>query len=64
MPDDILEELELTGRLAGSKKNRVKAIKLRGVLSQGILYPATTGKRFDSTHIHWRGVTIPRDCLA
>ena len=49
VPDDVLEELELTGRLAGSKKNRVKAIKLRGVLSQGILYPAT-GKKMDNTY--------------
>ena len=50
VPDDILEEIGLTGRLAGSKKNRVKAIKLRGVLSQGILYPSIgkrlTGKGF------------------
>lgn len=41
VPDDVLEELGLTGRLAGSKHNRVKAIKLRGVVSQGILYPVT-----------------------
>ena len=41
VPDDILEELNLTGRLAGKKRNRVKAIKLRGVLSQGIVYPVT-----------------------
>lgn len=29
------------GMLAGSKGNRVKAIKLRGIVSQGILYPVT-----------------------
>ncbi len=44
VPDDVLEELALTGRLAGSKKNRVKAIRLRGVLSQGLLYPVTGQK--------------------
>lgn len=43
VPDAILEELGLTGRLAGSKANRVKAIRLRGVLSQGICYPARPG---------------------
>ena len=48
VPDDILEELGLTGRLAGSKKNRVKAIKLRGVVSQGILYPID-GKKMSGT---------------
>src|SRR5574341_891595 len=30
----------LTGRLAGPEKNRVKAVKLRGELSQGLVYPA------------------------
>lgn len=39
VPEDIIEELGLTGRLAGKNKNRVKAIKLRGVLSQGLIYP-------------------------
>ncbi len=37
IPDDLLERLGLMGKLAGSLKNRVKAIKLRGCLSQGIL---------------------------
>ena len=44
VPEDTLDELGLSGMLAGSKKNRVKAIKLRGVLSQGILYPETGEK--------------------
>ena len=44
VPDDILEELGLTDKLSGKKHNRVKAVKLRGVLSQGILY-ALHGKR-------------------
>jgi len=39
VPVDILEELGLTGKLAGPAKNRVKAIKLRKTLSQGLLYP-------------------------
>lgn len=43
VPEPLLEELGLTGRLAGSAKNRVKAIKLRGVLSQGICLPAREG---------------------
>jgi RNA ligase (TIGR02306 family) len=40
VPEALLEEMGLSGRLAGKNKNRVKAVKLRGVLSQGIVYPA------------------------
>ena len=47
VPDDVIEELGLTGRLAGSKKNRVKAVKLRSILSQGLIYPATGGRLRD-----------------
>lgn len=36
VPDLLLEQLNLTGKLAGSKKNRVKATKFKGCLSQGI----------------------------
>ena len=43
VPKNILDELGL--ELAGKDKNRVKAIKLRKILSQGILYPIT-GKVF------------------
>jgi RNA ligase (TIGR02306 family) len=39
VPDEIIEELGLVGKLTGKKRNRVKAIKLRGVLSQGLIYP-------------------------
>lgn len=40
LPEEVSKFLELDGKLAGSAKNRVKAIKLRGVLSQGVTYPA------------------------
>lgn len=44
LPDALIEELGLVGRLAGSGKNRVKAIRLRGELSQGIVCrPAALG---------------------
>lgn len=43
VPQPVLAELGLEGRLAGSDANRVKAIRLRGVLSQGICYPARDG---------------------
>lgn len=40
VPENILEEMNLTGRLAGKKGNRVKAMKLRGIVSQGLVYTA------------------------
>ena len=39
VPDKLIEEMGLTGRLSGSKKNRVKTVRLRGVVSQGLVYP-------------------------
>lgn len=38
VPDYIIKDMELEGKLSGSAKNRVKAIKLRGVLSQGLFW--------------------------
>ena len=43
IPDWLLDDLGLTGRLSGGKKNRVKAAKLRGVVSQGIVVPVVDG---------------------
>jgi RNA ligase (TIGR02306 family) len=37
LPAALIEELGLTGRLAGSRADRVKAVRLRGELSQGIV---------------------------
>ena len=43
-PDWLIVELGLEGKLAGSKRNRVKAVKLRGALSQGLVYPVRDGR--------------------
>jgi RNA ligase (TIGR02306 family) len=40
VPENLLAEMGLTGRLAGPEKNRVKAVKLRGELSQGLVLAA------------------------
>jgi len=40
LPDGLIEELGLVGKLSGKEQNRVKAIKLRKILSQGLVYPA------------------------
>lgn len=45
LPQDLIAELGLTGKLAGSNSDRVKAVKLRGVLSQGLCVPARKGWR-------------------
>ena len=42
-PDWLIAELGLEGKLAGSRHNRVKAVKLRGALSQGLVYPVRDG---------------------
>ena len=39
VPEALLVEMGLVGKLAGSAHNRIKAIRLRGVVSQGICYP-------------------------
>lgn len=50
LPRNVLRALNMwdnekqIGRLAGSAGDRVKAIKLRGQLSQGLLYPVDSGK--------------------
>jgi RNA ligase (TIGR02306 family) len=41
LPEWLIQELGLEGKLAGKDKNRVKAVKLRGILSQGLIYPMT-----------------------
>jgi RNA ligase (TIGR02306 family) len=43
VPQELLKEIGLEGKLAGSEKNRVKAIRLRGCLSQGICIPTRSG---------------------
>ncbi|MFH8341389.1 RNA ligase (ATP) [Streptomyces sp. AM6-12] len=37
LPDELIDELGLTGRLAGAAANRLRAVRLRGELSQGIV---------------------------
>lgn len=38
VPAELIAEMGLEGRLTGKDQNRVKAVKLRGVLSQGLFY--------------------------
>lgn len=43
LPDLLIEEMGLTGKLGGSKKNRVQPVRLRGVYSEGLVLPAQPG---------------------
>ena len=43
VPEAVQKALGVEGKLAGAKKNRVKAIRLRGMLSQGLILPLKDG---------------------
>lgn len=43
LPDALIAELGLTGKLAGPDANRIHAVKLRGALSQGVVMKAREG---------------------
>lgn len=45
LPEGLLQRMNLTGKLAGPEFNRVKAVKLRGMLSQGLVL---------ETEPHWQ----------
>lgn len=38
VPDEILKDMWLLGKLSGSKKNKVKAREMKGILSDGLFY--------------------------
>lgn len=43
LPAPLIEELGLTGKLSGPEQNRIKAVSLRGALSQGVVMQARPG---------------------
>jgi len=59
--DELLEDMQLKGMLAGPEKNRVKKTKFRGVLSMGIFYGAECeGKEYQRFDKNWReGDIVP-----
>ena len=44
VPVDVKETLGLVDKLAGKTKDRVKAVRLRGVVSQGLVHPLNVGR--------------------
>ena len=64
VPDWLIQELGLENKLAGKDKNRVKAVKLRGILSQGLVYPVIEEEdayRLDGVDDQYKEVYIGED---
>lgn len=57
LPCDLLEAMNLTGKLAGQDFNRVKAVMLRGMLSQGLVLPAREGWQVGQSVMEELGVS-------
>lgn len=55
LPEWLVVRMGLEGRLAGKNKNRVKAIKLKGVLSQGLCYPIEIMSKSEEISINVAG---------
>ncbi|MGG6263162.1 RNA ligase (ATP) [Leptolyngbya sp. AN03gr2] len=55
LPDPLIEQLDLSGKLGGKEANRVSAVRLRGIVSQGIVYPLT------KCHNQWQ-LYVPEGC--
>jgi RNA ligase (TIGR02306 family) len=55
LPAGLIDELGLTGKLSGSGKDRVRAIRLRGELSQGIVCRPTALAGVDLAAAHAAG---------
>lgn len=61
LPEDLIDELGLTGRLAGSKADRVKTVRLRGQVSQGIVCRPTRLADRDLAAEHEAGTDFADD---
>lgn len=55
IPDELIEELGLVGKLAGKGANRVKAVRLRGEISQGIVCQPEGFERRVGAYSEWCG---------
>jgi RNA ligase (TIGR02306 family) len=63
LPANLIESLGLVGKLSGSQKNRVKAIRLRQQLSIGLLAPVPDGFAEGDSVAEFLGVTKYEEVL-
>lgn len=68
LPAPLIEELGLTGKLAGPEKNRIHPVSLRGALSQGVVMKARAGWSVGQSVMEELGVAkfvpeIPKELL-
>ena len=47
LPHSLMEEMGMTGKLGGKDANRISPVRLRGVVSQGIVHPMPNARRGD-----------------
>ena len=47
LPQSLIEEMEMTGKLGGKEANRISPVRFRGVVSQGIVYPLPNARPGD-----------------
>ena len=47
VPAELLEQMGLTGKLAGKEQNRVRAARIRGIVSQGLVHPMPDAREGD-----------------
>ena len=48
LPDELIADMGLTGKLAGKQANRITPLRLRGIVSQGLIYPMPDAKVGDN----------------
>ena len=47
VPAELLDQMGLTGKLAGKEQNRVRAARIRGIVSQGLVHPMPDAREGD-----------------
>jgi RNA ligase (TIGR02306 family) len=57
VPNNLLEQMGLVGKLSGPQKNKVKTIKLRGEISIGLVHPAPPNFKEGDSVAEYYGIT-------
>ena len=57
LPDNLIADMGLTGKLGGHQKNRIKPVQLRGQLSIGLIYKCPLGFEIGDSVAEYYGIT-------